>query len=96
MGNTKSENTHKHRNLIDDLLDGAMALLAIAYFLASDTFDFHLNDKTLALIGTAGATLRVTARKILMRLWSDKLGVTAGAGDAQPAAVASSGPESED
>ena len=98
MGTTtaKTESTHKHRNLIDDLLDGALALVAIAYFFAADQFGVQLSDKTLALIAASGATFRGAVRKILMRLWSEKLGLAPPAEDAQPTPVASNGAESED
>ena len=75
--------THKHRNLIDDILDAALALGAIGYFLLSDTLDVHLTDKTIALMATAGATLRGTVRRVMMRLWSDELGISEGADNTQ-------------
>lgn len=93
---SKQELTHKHRNLIDDILDGTLAAIAIAYFFLSAQFDIHLTDQTMALIATAGATLRGAARKILIHLWGQQLGITEGAEDAHSAAVASSDAESED
>lgn len=96
MGTTAKPVTYKHRNLIDDILDGALAVVAIIYFFLSDQFDVHLSDKTLALIATAGATLRGAVRKILLRLWGEKLGIPGDAEVAQPAPVASDSAESED
>lgn len=93
---TAIEVTHKHRNLIDDVLDGALAIVAIGYLVLSDQYGFHLNDKTLALIATAGGTLRVAARKILMHLWGSTLALGEPAGDAPASSVASSSPSSED
>ena len=72
----KIETTHKHRNLIDDILDAALALSAIGYYVVAEVYNVHLDDKTLALIATAGATLRGAVRKILIRLWGAKLEIT--------------------
>lgn len=96
MPTTKIENTHKYRNLIDDLLDGAFALVAILYFFLSDQLNIHVTDSTLALIAAAGVTVRGALRKLLMRLWGDKLGVVEAAEDAQPTPVASNDAESDD
>lgn len=93
---TKFETTHKHRNLIDDLLDGAFALVAILYYFLSDQFNISITTETLALIVAAGVTVRGALRKLLMRLWGDELGITAPAEDAQLPAVASDGADSED
>lgn len=74
--------THKGRNLIDDMMDGGLALLSIIYFVIASQTGFELDDQTLALIATAGATVRVTLRKVLMRLYGEKLGVSTPATDA--------------
>ena len=96
MATPKPQSTHKHRNIIDDLLDGALILVAMGYYFLSDVFGFHLSDKTLVLMAASGATFRGVVRRILMRLWGEKLGLTAGAEDAQSTPVASNGAQSED
>jgi Flp pilus assembly CpaE family ATPase len=95
MSTKAPETTYKHRNLIDDVLDGMLAVVAILYLVAGDQWGFHLDDKTLALIATAGGTLRVAVRKISMRIWGDKLALVGAAEDAQEAPVASNSEESE-
>ncbi len=92
----KSENTHKHRNLIDDVLDSFMAIGALLYVLFAKKTGFEIDSETMASLGLGGAAIRTTMRKVLIRLWGDKLGVEADAEAAQEAPVASDDAGSED
>ena len=96
MGTAKSENTHKHRNFIDDLLDAALAIGGFLYVMFGAKLGIELTAEQVAMAATAGATVRVALRKILMRLWGEKLGIQSDAEDAQSSVVASNGAESED
>lgn len=63
----KTEKTHKHRNIIDDLLDlGLLVLMVIWYFTG-----IELDEKDLAVAGGIGASARVSLRRILMRIWEE-------------------------
>lgn len=88
--------THKGRNIIDDILDGTLLVLSILYLALAPKFGIELDDQTMAAIATAGAALRVTVRKILMKLYGERLGVSEGAEDVPPKEVASDASGSED
>jgi len=63
----KTEKTHKHRNIIDDILDlGLLVLMVIWYFTG-----IELDEKDLAVAGGIGASARVSLRRILMRIWEE-------------------------
>ena len=67
MADTKTDRTHRHRNIIDDVLDFGLAVAGMVwYFFFPDT---EIDAKTMALIATAGATARASLRRILMKLW---------------------------
>ncbi len=96
MAKKKIESTHKHRNLIDDLLDAALAIVGFLYVMFAEQVGLKLTDVQVAMGATAGATVRVALRKVLMRLWGEKLGIEEDAEDAQSSPVASSDAGSED
>lgn len=67
MADKKAERTHRHRNIIDDVLDFGLAVLGgLWYFFGGD---IKLDNETLAMIATAGASARAALRRILMKLW---------------------------
>jgi len=65
------EKTHKHRNVIDDILDLGLLVLMVAWYFTGVDVD----KETLAMIGGSGASARVLLRRILMNLWGAKLGI---------------------
>ena len=72
MGESQKENTFRHRNIIDDLLDlGLLIIMVIWYFTG-----LEIDEKTLAVLGGAGASARVSLRRILMRIWGEDLGIS--------------------
>jgi len=82
-----AEPTFKNRNVIDDILDlGLLLIMVIWYFTG-----IELDEATLAMIGGAGATARVSIRRILLKLWGDELGI-----EADPAPEPEPAPEEED
>lgn len=73
MAKVKTQQTHKYRNVIDDILDlGLILLMAIWYITGID-----LDEHTVAMVGGLGASARVALRRILMAIWGQKLGIEA-------------------
>ena len=83
----KNERTHKHRNIIDDILDLGLTVGMIAWYFVG----IELDHETLAMIGAAGASARVTLRRILMGMWGEKLGI-----EAEPETEAEDEPKPDD
>lgn len=71
MGKTRD---HKHRDLIDDILDLGLLVGAATYYIVVDVTDFELGAKTVALLAGLGATARTLSRRILSRLLSNAAG----------------------
>jgi len=69
--------THKHRNIIDDILDLGLTIASIAWYFTG----VELDAETVAMIAGAGAGARATLRRILTKMWGDKLGIEAPAED---------------
>lgn len=69
----KVEKTHKYRNVIDDGLDLLLATIAFVYLAFGEDLGITLTADQIAMAAAFGATARVSLRKILMRLWGDKL-----------------------
>lgn len=65
------EKTHRHRNIIDDILDLGLTIGCVVWYF----FGFELDAEKLAMVGAAGASARAALRRILMRLWGEKLGI---------------------
>jgi hypothetical protein len=65
--------THKHRNIIDDILDLGLLVVGLLYFLFGHRIGLELTDKELAAIASSGATARILVRKILMRIWGEEV-----------------------
>lgn len=68
-----ASSTHKHRNIIDDILDLGLLIGGLLYFLFGHKIGLAFTDKELAAIASTGATARILVRKILMRIWRDSL-----------------------
>lgn len=66
MADTKTDRTHKHRNIIDDVLDFGLAVAGMVWYFFFP--DIEIDAKTTAMIATAGATARASLRRILMKL----------------------------
>ena len=81
MADTKSETTFRHRNIIDDILDLGLTIAMIAWYFTG----LELDKETLAMIGAAGASARVTLRRILIKAWGPKLGIEADPSEPEPA-----------
>lgn len=69
--------THKHRNIIDDILDLGLTVASVVWYFVG----VELDAETVAMIAGAGAGARATLRRILTKLWGDKLGIEAPAED---------------
>jgi len=69
----KVEKTHRHRNVIDDILDFLLAVIAFVYLMWHEQLGITMTDEQMAMAATFGATARVSIRKILMKLWGKKL-----------------------
>lgn len=82
---------HKGQNLIDDLLDGTLAFVSIGYLILAPKLGIHLDDQTILAIATAGATVRLTLRKLLIHFWGEKLGIEQPAVDAPVATEGAEG-----
>ena len=67
------EGTHKHRNIIDDALDFLLAIIAFAYLMFHEQLGLTLTEDQLVMAAAFGASGRISIRKILMRIWGDKL-----------------------
>lgn len=67
MADTKADRTHKHRNIIDDVLDFGLAVAGAVWYFFFD--DVEIDAHTMAMVATAGATARASLRRILMKLW---------------------------
>lgn len=65
--------THKHRNIIDDILDLGLTVASIVWYFVG----VELDTETVAMIAGAGASARATLRRILTKMWGDKLGIKA-------------------
>jgi len=70
MAGPKEEQTHKHRNILDDILDLGLVSAMVAWYFTG----IELDKETLAMLGGAGASARVFLRRILMHFWGDSLG----------------------
>lgn len=71
MAEKDLERTHKHRNIIDDVLDFGLAVAGAGwYFFFPDT---EVDAKTMAMVATAGAGARASLRRILMTLWGPQI-----------------------
>lgn len=71
MAGEKKEATHKHRNVLDDILDLGLLVAMVAWYFTG----IDVDKETLAMIGGSGASARVLLRRILMHFWGDALGV---------------------
>ncbi len=81
MADANREKTFKHRNIIDDILDlGLTTLMVVWYFTG-----IQLDNETLAMVGAAGASARVTLRKILVKFWGPSLGIDSDETEPEPA-----------
>ncbi len=69
-----AESTHKHRNVIDDILDLGLSAACVVYYLFHEQIGLTLTDEQMVTIGAAGAAGRASLRRIMMKLWSAKLG----------------------
>lgn len=67
------ESTHKYRNIIDDALDFLLAVIAFAYLMFHEQLGITLTEDQLVMAAAFGASARISLRKILMRMWGDKL-----------------------
>jgi hypothetical protein len=67
------ESTHRYRNIIDDALDFLLAVIAFAYLMFHEQLDITLTEDQLVMAAAFGASARISLRKILMRMWGDKL-----------------------
>jgi hypothetical protein len=83
--------THKHRNIIDDILDLGLTIASIAWYFTG----VELDAETVAMIAGAGAGARATLRRILTKMWGDKLGITAPAEDSSSDDAESSSSDSD-
>lgn len=83
--------THKHRNIIDDILDLGLTVAAAIWYFAG----VELDAETVAMIAGLGAGARATLRRILTKLWGDKLGITAPAEDSSSDDAESSSSDSD-
>lgn len=71
MAEKKLERTHKHQNIIDDVLDFGLAVAGtVWYFFFSDV---QIDAKTMAMVATTGAGARASLRRILMKLWGPQI-----------------------
>ena len=70
------EGTHRYRNIIDDALDFLLAIIAFAYLMFHEQLGITLDEDQLVMAAAFGASGRISIRKILMRLWGDKLSPT--------------------
>ncbi len=68
-----SESTHKHRNVIDDILDLGLSAACVVYYLFHEQIGLSLTDEQMVTIGAAGAAGRASLRRIMMKLWGAKL-----------------------
>ncbi len=78
----KVEKTHKHRNVIDDILDFLLGIISFVYLMWHEELGITLTADQMAQVAIFGATARVSIRKILMKLWGHKLPGT-GSGDSE-------------
>ncbi len=85
----KVEKTHKHRNVIDDILDFLLGIISFVYLMWHENLGITLTADQMAQVAIFGATARVSIRKILMKLWGHKL-------PALPAAASGDSPKSDD
>ena len=67
------ESTHRYRNIIDDALDFLLAVVAFAYLMFHEQLGITLTENQLVMAAAFGASGRISLRKILMRIWGDKL-----------------------
>jgi len=63
------ETTHKHRNIIDDILDLTLIIGSIAYIIWGDQISIELTGQQWAEIVALAATGRAILRRILTRLF---------------------------
>lgn len=68
-----AEKTHKHGNVIDDILDLGLALIASLYVIFGEQIGVQLDDQQLAQIAIVGGAARASLRRILRKLWGDGL-----------------------
>lgn len=81
MAEKDLERTHKHRNIIDDVMDFGLAVSGMVwYFFFPDT---EVDAKTMAMIAAGGAGARASLRRILMKLWGPAIEARA-SGDGVP------------
>ena len=65
--------THRHRNIIDDILDLGLTVAAAVWYFTG----VELDAETVAMIAGLGAGGRASLRRILTKLWGEKLGIEA-------------------
>jgi len=63
------ETTHKHRNIIDDILDLTLIICSIAYIIWGDKINIEFTGTEWAEIVALAAVGRATLRRVLTRLF---------------------------
>jgi hypothetical protein len=83
--------THKHRNIIDDILDLGLTVASIIWYFTG----IELDAETVGMVAAAGASARATLRRVLTRLWGEKLGIPAEMADADSSDDSDDGSDSD-